>query len=120
MLLLDEGLPRSLAVPLQNSGIEAVHVGDIGLATDDATVLQHPRTRGQVVVTLDADFHAQLALAGASNPCVIRIRIGGLRAGELAGLLVRMLEECHEDLEHGALVSVTEVGIRLRRLPLVR
>jgi len=58
----------------------------------------HARERGQIVVTLDADFHAQLALTGAASPSVIRIRIEGLRAEELADLLTRVMEHCVEDL----------------------
>ncbi|HEY6248997.1 MAG TPA: DUF5615 family PIN-like protein [Candidatus Angelobacter sp.] len=39
-LLLDQGLPRSTVPYLQNYGIEAVHVGDRGLATaSDSKIL---------------------------------------------------------------------------------
>ena len=39
-LLLDQGLPRSTALYLQNYRIEAVHVGDRGLATaSDSKIL---------------------------------------------------------------------------------
>jgi len=98
-----------------------LHVGDIGLTTaDDATILQRAREQGRTVVTLDADFHAQLALTGAEGPSVIRIRIEGLKAEALARLIVRVTEQCRDDLKRGALVSVTEGGIRLRYLPLIR
>ncbi len=120
-LLLDQGLPRSTAQFLRNLGIEASPVGDLGLANaDDAEILRHAREQGLTVVTLDADFHAQLALTGAAVPSVIRIRIEGLRAEQLAALLVNVLKHCREDLSSGAMVTVTEFGIRLRRLPLVR
>ena len=119
MLLLDQGLPRTTLRYLRESGIEAEHVGDIGLeAADDATILQHARERRQIVATLDADFHAQLALSGASTPSVIRIRIEGLLAQPLADLLVRVLEKCADDLRSGALVTVTDAGVRVRHLPL--
>jgi len=119
MLLLDQGLPRSAAHVLHELGIEAVHAGDLGLAAArDADILQFCRERGQIVVTLDADFHAQLALTGAAGPSVIRIE--GLRAEELSTLLVRILGQCGDDLAAGAMVTVTESGVRLRRLPLAR
>lgn len=70
-----------------------------------------------VVVTLDADFHALLALSGAVAPSVIRIRIEGLRAERLARLLVGILQVCSDDLMKGAMVSVMESGIRIRHLP---
>jgi predicted nuclease of predicted toxin-antitoxin system len=89
-------------------------------AADDGTILEYAREHGRIVVTLDADFHAQLALSAAARPSVVRIRIEGLRAEALARLLLHILEQCGEDLKRGAVVSVTEGGIRLRRLPVLR
>ncbi|HLJ89884.1 MAG TPA: DUF5615 family PIN-like protein [Candidatus Angelobacter sp.] len=117
-LLLDQGLPRSTVLYLHNHGIDAVHVGERGLATaSDAAILDLGRQTGMVVVTLDADFHALLALSGLSRPSVIRIRIEGLRGEDLARLLAKVLPICNNDLLQGAMVSVTENGIRIRRLP---
>ncbi|HKO05676.1 MAG TPA: DUF5615 family PIN-like protein [Candidatus Acidoferrales bacterium] len=119
-LLLDQGLPRSTLPHLLIIGIESAHVGDMGLASaPDARILELSSQQDCVLVTLDADFHAQLALSGASRPSVIRIRIEGLRAEDLAGLLGKVLEVCADDLRQGAMVSVTETGIRIRRLPLL-
>jgi len=121
MLLLDQGLPRTTVPRLRALGLEAEHVGDCALATaDDRTILDHARQRGQIVVTLDADFHTHLALSRGTAPSVIRLRMEGLKAEQLAELLVRILDQCREDLNRGALISVTETGIRLRRLPLLR
>jgi len=120
-LLLDQGLPRSTVLHLRNAGIEAAHVGDMGLATaTDAKILETALREGQVVVTLDADFHALLALSGAAGPSVVRIRIEGLRAKDLALLLDETLAACGEDLKQGAMISVTENGVRVRRVPLLR
>jgi predicted nuclease of predicted toxin-antitoxin system len=120
-LLLDQGLPRSAVVHLRNAGIEAIHVGDMGLSTaSDAKILEIARREGQVVVTLDADFHTLLALSGATGPSVVRIRIEGLRADDFALLLAETLEACSEDLKKGAMISVTENGARVRQLPLLR
>lgn len=120
-LLLDQGLPRSTVFHLHNAGIEAVHVGDRGLATaSDSKILDIGRQEGRVVVTLDADFHALLALSGVTGPSVIRIRIEGLRSEDLAGLLVNVMKVCRDDLAKGAAVSVTENGVRVRQLPLLR
>jgi predicted nuclease of predicted toxin-antitoxin system len=49
-----------------------------GLATArDAKIIDFARQRGWIVATLDADFHALLALSGATGPSVVRIRIEG-------------------------------------------
>jgi predicted nuclease of predicted toxin-antitoxin system len=117
-LLLDQGLPRSTLLHLHNKGIDAVHVGDRGLATaTDSRILDLGRKEAMVVVTLDADFHALLALSGAAGPSVIRIRIEGLRGEDLARALVNVLQVCTDDLLKGAMVSVTQSGVRIRRLP---
>ena len=121
MLLLDQGLPRSTVHFLRPSRIEAQHTGDLGLsAADDTTILRHARAQNMIVVTLDADFHAQLALSGAARPSVIRIRIEGLKGDELARLLVRIVDRCGEDLARGALVTVTETSLRVHLLPITR
>ncbi len=98
-----------------------MHVGDRGLATaSDTQILDFGRQQGLVVVTLDADFHALLALSGVSGPSVIRIRIEGLRGEDLARLLVNVVRVCGDDLLKGAMVSVTENGVRIRQLPAFR
>ena len=120
-LLLDQGLPRSTVSQLSKTGIEAVHVGEIGMAAaGDAEILAFAEQHSRVVVTLDADFHTLLARSGGAGPSVIRVRIEGLRAAGLADLFKDVLEICKEDLGNGAMVSVTEKAVRVRRLPLVR
>ena len=59
-----------------------------------------------------------MALTEADSPSVIRIRIEGLRAEGLANLLQKVLEKCQDDIIAGAMVSVTQKQIRLRKLPL--
>jgi len=118
-LLLDQGLPRTTVARLIEAGHDAIHVGDIGFASaSDSAILETGRSQDQVVVTLDADFHAEMALSGAVKPSVIRIRIEGLRADALSALLERVVTQCGPDLEAGALISVEPQRIRLRHLPL--
>lgn len=118
-LLLDQGLPRGAARLLREAGIDATHTGECGLATAaDRDVLEYARQEGRVVVTLDADFHAILALSTAADPSTIRIRVEGLSAEPLAELLRSVLERCRGELVEGAAVSVTECQIRVRHLPI--
>jgi len=120
-LLLGQGLPRSTVSQVSKTGREAVHVGEIGMApAGDAEILAFEEQHSRVVVTLDADFHTLLARSGGAGPSVIRVRIEGLRAAGLADLFKDVLEICKEDLGNGAMVSVTEKAVRVRRLPLVR
>lgn len=119
-LLLDQGTPRSAATLLRQAGHDTVHTGEIGMAqAADADILKRALTENRVVVTLDADFHALLALSEALKPSVIRMRVEGLRAEQFCELLQRVIRLCADDLEKGAMISVREDQIRVRRLPVV-
>jgi predicted nuclease of predicted toxin-antitoxin system len=120
-LLLDQGLPRTAVDRLRELGIEAEHVGDLGMAaaTDEA-ILITASDRNAVVVTLDADFHALLAKSRAKLPSVVRIRVEGLKAAELATLINEVLSVAATELQTGAAVSVTAHRVRIRLLPIGR
>ena len=118
-VLLDQGLPRSAVRHLHNHGIEACHVADIGLSrASDAEITEQARNLGQLIVTLDADFHRLLSISGASFPSVIRIRREGLRGPDVATLVHQVLDHVGEQLRNGAMVTVTDRNVRLHRLPL--
>lgn len=118
--LLDQGLPRSTVEHLQALGLESEHVGNLGMATaTDEAILAEGNARDSIVVTLDSDFHALLALSNASSPSVIRIRIQGLKGENVATIIARVVEATEDDLMAGAAVTVTDRRLALRRLPLV-
>jgi predicted nuclease of predicted toxin-antitoxin system len=117
-LLLDQGTPRSAADLLRRVGFDAVHTGETGLAeAADVEIIRRAALEERVVVTLDADFHTHLALTQALKPSVIRIRMEGLRAEAFCELLQNVLRQCAADLQSGAMVSVNDFQIRVRRLP---
>lgn len=119
-LLLDQGLPRSAIHALRSEGVDAIHAGDIGLATaEDAAILRTADSQGRVVVTLDADFHYIMVSSGATKPSVIRVRMEGLTGSQLAILLLNVIKASTDELEAGALVTVRGDRIRIRRLPLI-
>lgn len=117
--LLDQGLPRSTVSVLAKRGLDAEHVGDLGMTTaGDEEILQAGLSRNAVIATLDSDFHAILAASHANGPSVVRIRIEGMRAEDVAKLLERVVSAASAELEAGAAVTVTPSGIRIRLLPL--
>lgn len=119
-LLLDQGLPRSAATLLRDKGIDTTHVSEVGMSrAEDAKIIKWAQQEGYVVATLDADFHALLALDAATSPSVIRIRIEKLQAQALTDLLLMVIDECANELEQGAAVTVEPSRIRIRRLPLL-
>ena len=116
-LLLDQGLPRSTVGSLSRRGVAVRHVADVGLErAPDVEILRVARDAGEVVVTLDADFHSLLAVSGARGPSVIRIRREGLRGPDIARLVEVVLERTGDMLELGAMVTVDWRSIRVHRL----
>jgi len=118
--LLDQGIPQSVAAHLSAQGFDAVHVQSLGMSrSTDRLILERARTEQRTVITLDADFHALLAVGNEPSPSVVRIRREGLRGDELAGLLHRIWPMIQAQIEAGSMVTITENNVRIRRLPLV-
>lgn len=119
-LLLDQGLPRTAVQLLDGIGTDSQHVSDVGFSeADDAEILERARFENRVVVTLDADFHALLALSGARGPSVIRLRIEGLKGQELKLILEQTVRQFDEDLQQGAVITIQPGRARIRLLPLI-
>ena len=119
--LIDQGIGRGAAALLRERGIDATHVRDFGWekAADDA-ILRRARVEGRVVVTIDADYHALLALGSHLLPSVIRFRIQDLDEAEAAERIVQLIEEVGPELQRGVAISATRETTRVRRLPLAR
>ena len=112
-LLLDQGLPRSAVRLLGDVGWDVLHAGDIGMArSSDSDILDYARRERRVCVTLDADFHAHLAVSGAARPSTVRVRIEGLNGCALAELLKKVWPMIGDALERGAMAMITERDIR--------
>jgi len=118
-IILDQGIPCSTAELLRSTGWDAIHVSECGLsaATDEA-IIEYARTDNRVVCTLDSDFHALLAVSGALRPSVIRIRQEGLHAPDVVLLLKRVWDVAKAAIDSGAVVTITQRAIRVRRLPI--
>lgn len=71
-------------------------------------------------MTLDAGFHAILAVSGAVGPSVIRIRVQGLRATEIAGCVRFVFAQFSSELEAGSLVTVKTRKTTCHTLPIGR
>ncbi len=120
-LLLDQGLPRSTGALLASAGWDVVHVAEIGMSrAADVDILDLARSERRVCVTLDADFHALLATSGEHASSVVRVRKEGLNANALAALLQAVWPRVESGLTSGAMVTITDRSVRIRRLPIVK
>jgi predicted nuclease of predicted toxin-antitoxin system len=118
-LLLDQNLSAEAAGILRAKGIDVLHTREVGLATaEDRDILIWCREKQRVLITLDGDFHALLALSGATLPSVIRIRLEGLRDQALADLIEQIVAVTADDLVRGSAVTVSATSIRVHQLPL--
>lgn len=118
-ILLDQGLAPYAAAILRQSGMDAVHVTEIGMEqAEDIDILDRARNDERVCVTLDHDFHAHLALTGHGRPSVVLLRVEGLDARGQADLIQSICLQCENALTEGAAVSADRKSIRIRRLPI--
>jgi predicted nuclease of predicted toxin-antitoxin system len=100
-------MPRNAAALLREAGMVREHVGELGLSrAEDTEILELGRERHAVVVTLDADFHAILAVSMATGPSVIRLRLQGLDGVRAAHLIMDIVGRFASELSQGCLITV--------------
>lgn len=118
-LLLDQGLPADATTMFSSLGYECAHVSQRGMfnATDEA-IAKLAADEGLVVITLDADFHALVAVRKLCFPSIIRLRREGCRAEDVVRILQPVLFRYESQLRQGCLISVKEKQTTIRILPI--
>lgn len=116
---VDANLSPVVASALRDAGHDAVHVVDLGLVTaDDDRILEAAAQDDRFIVTADADFGALLAIGGLAKPSVVLLRSADhLGPREQAALVLANLAQLADDLEAGAVASVSRGWVRVRSLP---
>jgi predicted nuclease of predicted toxin-antitoxin system len=118
-LLIDNPVSPQIGPALASAGHDVQHVRDLGLAAaDDRTILELARREDRVLITQDTDFGALLAAASASKPSVVLLRVSDARPANHIRLLLLSLPVAEKDLLQGAIVVVTDRGLRIRLLPI--
>ena len=103
---------------MRDCGHDALHLREQGLQRlPDAEIVAKAVAEHRIVLTHDLDFGRIVALSGARVPSVVTFRLGDMRAGEVNRQLDELIARFAADLELGALISVTDQGIRIRHLP---
>lgn len=118
-LLIDANLSPRVAALLVGAGYAATHVGALGLltATDDA-IFDRAVADKFVIVTADSDFPMLLALRRATSPSVVHMRgVGDLAPEAHAVLLIANIPAIAEELERGAVASLSPTRLAVRDLP---
>lgn len=118
--LLDANLSPRLVESLTAAGHQARHVADLGLlAAPDAVIFDRAATDGDVVITADSDFSSLLASRGSPRPSVILLRHVAELPWQVHGqLLMANLPSVVDELNAGAVVSLSPTRLAVRRLPI--
>ena len=117
--LADMGISPRCVDFLRERGYQATHLYQIGLERmSDADILEKARREGFVVLTHDLDFGELIAISGAKLPSVVTFRLRNMRPTNINRYLQNLVSNHQDTLEEGAVFSVTENHIRVRRLPI--
>ena len=109
--------PRTVTF-LQPLGHDVGRVDEllVPTATDEDVVAAAARD-GRCVLTQDLDFSAIVALSGRAVPSVISLRLSSSRVDRVNAVLQEILPAVEKDLVAGAIVTVQDGRVRVRRLP---
>lgn len=117
-LLADLHISPKTVEQLRSHGYDVVRVSDVmDPRSRDEQIVDHARRDGRVILTQDLDYSAIIALSGASEPSLISLRLSSSRVEYVSAVLTRVLPQVEKDLESGAIITVTDDRIRLRKLP---
>lgn len=118
--LLDANLSPRLVNSLNAAGYQARHVEHLELlAAPDATIFDQAAADGDIVITADSDFSSLLAARRTARPSVILLRHVAELSWQVPGeLLIANLPLVVDDLSAGAVVSLSQTRLAVRRLPI--
>jgi predicted nuclease of predicted toxin-antitoxin system len=117
--LLDMGLARSTAEFLRRHGHDAVHLREQGLQQFvDWRIVEKARAEERVILTHDLDFGRIIALSRQRLPSMVLFRLSDMRPSAVNAYLSEVLQHAATELKDGALISVSDRAIRVRKLPI--
>lgn len=116
--LLDMGIAQSTGQYLISKGYDVVHLRDQGLERlPDDRIVAKAQQEERAIVTHDLDFGRIVSLSGHSVPSIVTLRLSDMTPTRVNATLETVLSEAAQSLERGALVTITDSGIRIRALP---
>ena len=110
----------SYAQFLRSLGYDVLRVTDLLPATaSDETIVERAAQDQRIILTQDLDMTAIIALSRRQYPSLVTLRLSSVRIEFVNTILQRTLPVLEQDLLQGALVTIEDSRVRLRRLPLV-
>lgn len=119
--LLNENIPPSLTVLLNEIGWRSQHVRGVNLAgKPDIDIVEYAIRNKMIIITHDLDYGRIVSLSAKSEPSVFTFRLDVLSAQILFKLLNDHRMQLEHYLQQGALLTVDAEKIRYRLLPIGR
>lgn len=116
--LLDMGISPFTAKFLRSLGYDAIHVQDIQLSrASDKVIVELARRDKRIILTHDLDFGAIMAANKERLPSVIIFRLSDMRPTNVTQYAELLIAHYADILQTGAILSVSENRVRVRRLP---
>jgi predicted nuclease of predicted toxin-antitoxin system len=117
--LLNMNVNRDMAAQLKKLGHVCRHAGDVGMArATDAEIVAEAKRTGEIILTHDLDYGHLLAFSGEEGPSVVILRLRDLHTEEVVSRLDAVWNEIEASLLEGAIVSLSDKSLRLRKLPI--
>ncbi len=117
--LADIGISLRTVAWLRDAGYDIVHLREQGLQRlPDEEILVKARIEERIMLTVDLDFAQLLAVSAETLPSVILFRLGNENYEAINERLTEVLSQCQQDLEAGAIISVSNKTFRVKRLPI--
>jgi predicted nuclease of predicted toxin-antitoxin system len=110
--------PRTVEF-LKTLGHDVLRVPEVLPATaPDTEIIAYAVQARRTILTQDLDFSAEIALSGRSYPSVLLLRLSSSRIESVNRVLMGVLSGLEQDVLDGALITIEDHRVRLRRLPL--
>jgi predicted nuclease of predicted toxin-antitoxin system len=104
---------------LKNLKWDIIRVSEImDIRSKDTEILLYAKENDRVIITQDIDFSTLLAISGSKKPSVINLRLEENRPDSVTKRLLMAVAGIENELAEGAVLSVDEVSIRYRLLPI--
>lgn len=117
--LVDMPLSVKTAAFLRQTGHDAVHLREQGLQRlPDSEIAEKARKERRVIITMDLGFGHLLAFAREKFPSVVLFRIEDERPENVQRLLQHFMAVIEPEADAGAIITVTDAGLRIHRLPI--
>jgi predicted nuclease of predicted toxin-antitoxin system len=118
--LLDENVPRAIAVFLRSMDFDVVHAKEVGmLGAFDDQIMDLARQEERVLITFDKHFSDLVLYPPATHWGVIRIRIHPPLLADVIQALEHFLKQHDMSTIRGTLIVLENDGFRIRRASLI-